>query len=279
MNPFRLKENHAFFRLLTNISGFPVITINKFFFKAGFFSLLVFLGLGQDIRAKTGEVRIGVASNFTTAAREIASVFSASTGHQVRLSFGSTGTLYTQILYGAPLDVFLAADEVRPAKIEQEGKAVSGTVFTYAIGRLVLYSRNAKLVDKDGGVLMAGIFERIAIANPKTAPYGTAAKQTLIKLGFYKKLSTKRIIGNNIAQTYQFVVTGNAELGLVALAQVKGHKGGSSWLVPENFHSPIRQNAVLLNRGKANKAALAFMKFLRSDEAQKIIRHYGYATQ
>ena len=226
--------------------------------------------------AHADAVRIAVAANFTAAMREIAERFEAASGHRTIISYGSTGKLYTQIIHGAPFDVFLSADQHRPALLEEAGKA-SGR-FTYATGRLVLWSRiPGQQIDRE--TLNIGQFNRLAIANPKTAPYGTAAVEVLRELGTYENLSSRLVIGDSIAQAFQFVASGNAELGLVALAQVSLAEHGSRWLVPETLHTPVRQDAVLLDRGNRNQAALEFIRYLESPEAQRIIQRYGYDTE
>lgn len=229
--------------------------------------------------AQAGVVRVAVAANFTTAMKEIAGAFEHHTGDRVLLSFGSTGSLYAQIRHGAPYDVFLAADERRPRLLEQAGVAVKGSRFTYAVGRLVLWSAKSGVVDAKGEVLKHGKFARLAIANPKTAPYGSAAKQVLEHLKLWHTLAPRIVRGENIAQTYQFVATGNAELGFVALSQVMQIGGGSRWPVPHDLYSPIRQQAVLLKRGKDNAAAHALIAYLKGKAGRAVIEHFGYATE
>lgn len=223
------------------------------------------------------ETSVAVAANFTGAAKELGVLFSNSTTHEAIFSFGSTGQLYAQISQDAPFDVFLAADSVRPKKAVGEGLAVDGSRFTYATGRIALFSRDSALIT-DGATLKHAEFATIAIPNPVTAPYGAAAVEVLMALNVYDVLSTRIVQGTNVAQTYQFIATGNAELGFVALSQIAGHRTGSRWIVPEALHSPIKQDAVLLIRGAANPAALAFVSFLRSPEARTIIREYGYGV-
>ncbi|MBW8328579.1 MAG: molybdate ABC transporter substrate-binding protein [Thiobacillus sp.] len=209
----------------------------------------------------------------------IAADFEKATGHQAKLAFGSTGKFYAQIRNGAPFDVLLAADDETPAKLEREGGAVAGSRFTYSIGRLALWSAKPDYVDDKGAVLKQGTFKHLALANPKLAPYGAAAVETLNRLGLLAALQPKFVQGENIAQTFQFVSTGNAELGFVALSQVTEAgklKRGSAWIVPPGLHAPIRQDAVILTRGKDTPAALALMKYLKTDKARAIIRAYGY---
>jgi molybdate transport system substrate-binding protein len=225
--------------------------------------------------AFAGEARIAVAANFSEAARAIAGEFSRASGHETILSFGSTGQLYTQISQGAPFDVFLAADQQRPQLAVKENFAVSESRFTYATGSIVLYSIYPDLVEGES-TLEHGNFNRIAIANPGTAPYGMAAVETLQHLGVYRTLQDKIVQGNNIAQAYQFVETGNAEIGFVALSQVASHNDGSRWYVPKSYYSVIAQDAVLLKRGADNDVAIAFLAFLQSAKARMILERFGY---
>lgn len=229
--------------------------------------------------ALAGEVQVAVAANFTEPAQEIATAFKAATGHTATLSFGASGQFYAQIAHGAPYEVFLSADAERPQKAEQEGLAVAGTRTTYAIGRLVLYSRTPGLVDAKGAVLASGRFAKLAIADPATAPYGVAAVQTLQKLKVHEAVKPKIVMGTSIAQAYQFVATGAADLGFVALSQVINEPGGSRWLVPAADHAPIEQQAVLLKTGEGDPAAKAFLAFLKSPAAVGIIRKYGYEVR
>jgi molybdate transport system substrate-binding protein len=227
--------------------------------------------------AHAGETNVAVAANFTDAANEIAEVFKEKTGHEAILSFGSTGQLYTQITQEAPFEVFLAADDERPRKAVDEGFAVPGSQFTYAIGTLVLWSQDSDLVQGEQ-TLKDGDFTKIAIANPEAAPYGAAAVATMKSLGVYEQLEPKIVQGNNISQTLQFVETGNAELGFIALAQVARSDEGSRWVVPDGLHEPIRQDAALLKTGADNEAAQAFVEFLKGPEAAAIIKDFGYGT-
>lgn len=229
--------------------------------------------------AAAGETKVAVAANFTEAAREIAARFKARTGHEATLSFGSSGQFYTQIANGAPYEVFLSADVERPLRAETEGLAVQGSRFTYATGRLVLFSRTPGLVDPNGAVLARGGFEKLAIADPMTAPYGQAAVETLTKLKLQDVLKPKIVRGASISQAFQYVQTGAAELGFVALSQVIDEKGGSRWVVPAADHTPIEQQAVLLKTGQNSPAAKAFLAFLKSAEAKAIIRRYGYEVR
>ena len=227
-------------------------------------------------QAMAAEVKVAVAANFTEPAKEIAARFKARTGHDASLSFGASGQFYTQIANGAPFEVFLSADRERPEKAEAEGLGVAGSRFTYAVGRLVLFSKTPGLVDGKGAVLKSGKFQKLAIADPKTAPYGVAAVETMRKLGLTDALAPKLVQGTSITQAYQFVDTGAAELGFLALSQVITVRGGSRWVVPATNHTPIDQQAVLLKTGASDPAAAAFMAFLKGAEAKAIIRKYGY---
>lgn len=237
---------------------------------------VVLVVLGGASGAGAREVNAAVAANFTEPAKEIAAAFQARTGDEVKLSFGSSGQFYAQISQGAPFEVFLSADEERPAKAEAEGLAVKGSRFTYAVGQLVLYSRTAGLVDARGAVLKSGRFDKLAIADPAAAPYGAAAMETLARLGLLPAVRAKIVQGASITQAFQFVQTGAAELGFVALSQVIGEPGGSRWIVPERLHRPILQQAVLLKTGEDDAAARAFLKFLQGPQARRIIARYGY---
>ena len=226
-----------------------------------------------------GEVQVAVAANFTAPMQQIAADFARDTGHKAVLSFGATGKFYAQIVNGAPFEVFLAADDTTPARLEKEGHAVLGSRFTYAVGKLVLWSAKADFVDAKGDVLKGGNFNKVSIANPKTAPYGAAAVETLKKLNLLDAVQPKFVQGENISQTLQFVHTGNADLGFVALSQVfKDGKlsGGSAWIVPGEFHEPIYQDAAILAKGKDNAAATALLAYLKGDKAKAVIRSFGY---
>lgn len=225
------------------------------------------------------EVQVAVAANFTAPMKRIAADFEKDTGHKATLAFGATGRFYAQITSGAPFEVFLAADDETPAKLEKDGSAVNGSRFTYATGKLVLWSAQPGLVDAQGEVLKKNAFSKIAIAAPKLAPYGAAAVETMTKLGLMATLEPKLVTGESIGQAFSFISTGNAELGFVALSQVVEDgkiKSGSGWIVPENLHSPIRQDAVLLGKGKDNKAAVALMAYLKTEKARTVIRSFGY---
>ena len=226
--------------------------------------------------AHAGTTQVAVAANFTDAAKAIGAAFTAETGHEAVFSFGSTGQLYTQITQGAPFDALLSADDIRPAKAVADGLGEAGTVFTYAIGQLALWSAEPGLVDGPEA-LQDPDLTRIAIANPKTAPYGAAAVQAMQKLGVYDSLLPKIVQGDSITQTFQFVATRNAEIGFVALSQVVGRTDGSLWLVDPSLYDPIRQDAVLLGHGAGNPAARAFLDFLKGETASGIIAGFGYA--
>jgi molybdate transport system substrate-binding protein len=228
------------------------------------------------VPASAAETQVAVAANFTEPAKAIAEAFRAATGHTAVLSFGASGAFYAQISHGAPFEVLLSADADRPRQAERDGLAAPGTRFSYAVGRLVLFSKTPGLVDGAGAVLSSDRFAKLAIADPSSAPYGVAAIQTLRKLGLYDRLKPKIVTGASIAQAYQFVDSGAAELGFVALSQVIDVQGGSRWLVPAGDHAAIDQQAVLLKTGQNNPAAAAFMAFLRSPAAVAIIRRYGY---
>ena len=224
------------------------------------------------VPASADTAQVAVAANFTAVAEQLAELFTAQTGHELRLSFGATGLLYAQITQGAPFDVLLAADSERPARAVAEGLGVAGSVFTYATGTLVLYSTSLPL--GDGVTVLSREFSKLAIADPIAAPYGRAAVEVLTKLELYRKLEARLVVGENIAQTLQFVETGNAELGFVALSQVAG--GDNIWVVPAELYAPIRQDAVLLQSGAENVAATAFLAFLRSEDAVRVIEAAGY---
>ncbi len=229
--------------------------------------------------AQADEVQVAVAANFTGPMQVIAPLFERDTGHKAIPSFGATGKFYAQVVNGAPFEVLLAADDETPARMVREGHAVAGTPFTYAIGTLVLWSAKADFVDDKGEILKKGGFRHLAIANPKTAPYGAAALQAMGKLGVADNLKPLFVQGENIAQTQQFVATGAAELGFIAYSQVikNGRIGsGSGWIVPAKLYDPIRQDAVILARGRDKPAALALLNYLKGDKAKAIIRSFGY---
>jgi molybdate transport system substrate-binding protein len=248
---------------------------------------LLWVLAGSLIGAATqaGEVMVAVAANFTAPMQKIAQAFEQDTGHKAQLAFGATGKFYAQIKNGAPFAVLLAADDETPARIEKEGLAVAGTRFTYATGRLALWSKSPNLVDDKGEVLRSNSLNKIgihkiAIADPKLAPYGIAAMEVINKMGVQAVVTPKLVQGESIGQAYQFVSTENAQLGFVALSQISFDgriTQGSAWVVPQSMHTPLKQDAVLLNSGKDNTAALALLKYLQADKAKTIIRQYGYA--
>ncbi len=230
--------------------------------------------------AQAGEVTVAVAANFTAPMQKIAQAFEQDTGHKAQLAFGATGKFYAQIKNGAPFAVLLAADDETPARLEKESLAVTGTRFTYATGRLALWSKQANLVDDKGEVLRSNSFNKLAIADPKLAPYGAAAMAVIQHLGVQANVTPKLVQGESIGQTYQFVSTENAQLGFVALSQISFDgriTQGSAWVVPPSMHAPLKQDAVLLAAGKDNAAAQALLKYLQADKAKTIIRQYGYA--
>lgn len=228
------------------------------------------------------EVQVAVAANFTAPMQQIAALFEKDSGHKASLAFGATGKFYAQIANGAPFEILLAADDETPARIEKEGLGVAGSRFTYAVGKLVLWSANADLVDGAGAVLKTGNFKHLSLANPKAAPYGAAAVEAMTKLGVLAEITPRIVQGENISQAHQFVVSGNAELGFVALSQVyKDGKlsSGSMWSVPANLYQPILQDAVLLAKGRDKPAATALLAYLKGDKARAIIKSYGYESR
>ena len=239
-------------------------------------ALLAAFFVSTGLPANAGQdVKIAVAANFTDPIKEIAASFEKSTADKLLLSFGATGQFYAQITQGAPFDILISADKATPAKAISEGHAVAGTAFTYAVGKLVLFSKTAGLVSGEA-TLKDAKFAKIAIANPATAPYGAAAVEVMKALGVYDALLPKIVQGQNIAQTFQFVDTANAEVGFIALSQVAFAKDGSRWVVPSNLHAPIAQDAVLLKTGASNEAARNFLAFLKGPEAKAVIEKFGY---
>ena len=229
--------------------------------------------------ATAAEVKAAVAANFGAPMKRIAEKFEESTGHKVVISVGATAKFYAQITNGAPFDVLLSADDETPLRLEKEGFSEAGSRFTYATGRLVLWSAKPGLVDDKGAVLMRNDFKHLAIAAPKLAPYGAATMEALTKLGRLASLQAKLVMGESIGQTFSMVSSGNAELGFVAVSQAfeDGQlKSGSAWVVPANLHSPLKQDAVLLSRGRSNPAALQLLAFLKSDQARAIMNSFGY---
>ena len=245
-------------------------------------SLLPFLfaavavGCGDATPSEPGTVRVAVAANFGAVQAELARRFEERTGYRVRASPGATGQLYAQIRHGAPYDVLLAADAERPRLLEEEGLGVPGSRFTYATGRLALYGPTLDSVRPGGADLRSGFPTHLAIANPRIAPYGAAAEQVLARLGLAAAVRPRIVQGESIAQTHQFVRSGAAEMGFVALSQVVGEPRRTYWLVPEDHHAPILQDAVLLRRGEQSAAARAYLRFLRSEEARRVIESHGY---
>lgn len=240
----------------------------------------VWLGAcGLPWAVQAADVSVAVAANFSAPMQAIAQAFQRDTGHRAQLAFGATGQFYAQIRHGAPFAVLLSADAATPQKLQAEGLAVPGTRFTYAQGKLLLWSRQPGVVDAQGQVLKNGAFDKIAIANPKLAPYGVAAMQVLQQMGVATQVMPKVVEGSNIAQTHQFVASGNATLGFVAMSQVFENgrlKEGSGWVVPGHLYSPIRQDAVLLNPGKGNEAATALLRYLQAEPTKALIRSFGY---
>ena len=233
--------------------------------------------LANSAAAET--VQVAVAANFTAPMQQIAADFEKETGHKAVLSFGATGKFYAQITNGAPFEVFLSADDETPAKLEKELLIAPHSRFTYAIGKLVLWSAQEGTVDAKGEILKSGDFKHLSLANPKTAPYGAAAIEVLKKLGAFERVESRIVQGENIAQAHQFVATGNAQLGFVALSQVyKDGKvtSGSAWIVPAKLYAPIRQDAAILAKGLHNPVAKALADYLKTDKARAVIRSYGY---
>lgn len=241
--------------------------------------LAILIGCSAFTSAQADEVQVAVAANFTAPIQAIASDFEKDTGHKLIAAYGATGQFYTQIKNGAPFEVFLAADDSTPEKLENEGDIVPGSRFTYAVGTLALWSAKDGYIDGTDKTLIGNQYKHLSIANPKAAPYGLAATQVLAKLDLTDKVKNKIVEGQNITQAYQFVSTGNAELGFVALSQIyKDGKvsSGSAWIVPEAMHDPIRQDAVILKKGENNPAAKALAEYLKGPKATAIIKSYGY---
>jgi molybdate transport system substrate-binding protein len=248
----------------------------KAFHLLRFFLLAASVGASQ---AQADEVSVAVAANFTGPMEKIAPAFEKATGHKAQVAYGTVGKFYAQIKNGAPFDVLISADDETPMRLEKDSLAIASSRFTYAIGKLVLWSAKPGLVDDKGEVLKRGDFKHLAIANPKVAVYGAAATEAMKKLGVDVALASKLVFGENITQAYQFAATGNAELGFVALSQIYKdgqYAAGSYWLVPPALYSQIRQDAVLLVRGKDNAAAMALLTYLKSDAAKLVIRAHGY---
>lgn len=247
--------------------------------RKSFILTLLFVAYATSLRAE--EAMVAVAANFSAPMQQIAALFQKETGHQIKLSFGASGGIYAQIKNGAPFDLFLSADQLTPQKLEAEGLGVPNSRFTYATGQLVLWSKQEGLVDAKGHVLQNKSIQRIALANPKLAPYGAAAMETMTNLGLLKELQSKLVQGDNIAQTYQFVSTQNAQIGFVALSQVFANgnlTSGSAWIVPGNLHQPIQQDVILLRKGQDNKAATALLLYFKGEQAKKIMKSFGYLS-
>lgn len=251
----------------------------------GHTAFVLFMALamaGWPARAVAETALAAVAANFADTAEALVAPFREKTGHDVTVTTGSTGKLYAQIRAGAPYDLMLSADAATPARLLAEGAAVQGSAFTYAVGQLALWSRQEGRIGKNGREALAEPRLRfVAIANPELAPYGAAGREALISMGLWDTLQDRIVMGQNIGQTHAMVATGAAELGLVALSSVRRPDGaatGSVWLVPQDLYSPIRQDAVLLRAGAGNPAARAFLEFLRSPRAAKVIRAYGYGN-
>lgn len=229
----------------------------------------------------TEEVRVAVASNFAPVVKELAKLYHQETTNHVKLSFGSSGKLFAQIIHGAPFDIFLSADQSKPIALVKAGVADDHQRFTYAIGQLALMTTKPAFYNSLKDTLISGSFNKLALANPKLAPYGMAAQETLQALDLISQTRNKWVQGENISQTYQFVATGNADLGFVALSQIKQDSTfpeQAYWQVPENFYNAIRQDAVLLKKGENKAAAQSFIRFIQSTRAKQRIKAYGYIT-
>jgi molybdate transport system substrate-binding protein len=225
------------------------------------------------------DINVAVAGNFLKPLKILSTQFELETGHKLLLSVGSTGKLFTQINHGAPFEIFLAADQIRPTKLVEQQLADKDSQFTYAKGKLVLWSQEPDLIDPQGDRLKSQRLIHLAIANPKIAPYGAQALQVLKHLGLYSQLKDKLLFGQNVGQVFQYVSSGNVRQGIIPLSQVTNEgtiTSGSAWIIPSNFYQPIKQDAVLLNHGKSNPAAHLFLNYLKSPQALSIIRSFGY---
>lgn len=246
----------------------------------GFRHFLILLWIVCGANVSYGEqLSVAVASNFTAAMRQLSDEFEETTGHTLNVSYGSSGKFYAQIRHGAPFQVFLSADQTKPEALIKAGLVTPANRFTYAVGALALWSSKSDVVDENGEVLRLGHFNKLALANPLLAPYGAAALDVLRHLSLENATRNSWVMGENIAQTYQFVSTGNADIGFVAVSQIVENgllKSGSTWIVPPKFYRPIKQDAVLLNSGVHNVAAKEFIAFLQSEKARTIIRTFGY---
>lgn len=239
-------------------------------------ALLVILFIGSA-RASADEALVAVAANFARTTEALAEAYEAESGHTITISSGSTGQLYARIVQGAPYDAFLSADAERPAMLVESGQAVAGSRFTYAVGRLALWSVDPDRIGPEGAAALSGGFRFLAIANPRTAPYGAAAVEVLETLGLTETVADRLVTGTDVGAAYAFIASGNAELGFIALSQLPDGQG-SAWIVPEELHAPLAQDAVLLTRGADNPAALGFLAFLRSEEARAVIEAAGYGA-
>lgn len=246
-------------------------------------SLFIFSAITLALQsAQAAQVRVAVASNFTAPMQEIAALFEQETGHETILSFGSSGKFLAQIKNGAPFDVFLSADQEKPTVLANEQTTAKASQFTYAIGTLVLWSSDTTREITGPDALTNQPFNKLALANPRLAPYGKAALQTLTALQLKEKTEPHWVQGENISQTYHFVASGNAEIGFVALSQVTENgeiRKGTGWVVPKHYYEPIKQDAVLLQRAEHNDAAHALLSFLKSPAAHAVIRDYGYSIE
>ncbi|MSO81226.1 MAG: molybdate ABC transporter substrate-binding protein [Alphaproteobacteria bacterium] len=238
----------------------------------------LFAALLMATAARAETATVAVAANFAGPAQEIAAAFAAASGHRLEISTGSSGAFYAQIVKGAPFDAFLSADAERPARLAAEGHGPAASAFTYAVGRLGLWSADPARIGPDGTAALRTGFRYLAIANPAVAPYGAAAREALEKLGLWRAVESRIVMGHDIGQTFQMAATGNAEMGFVALSQAASKPGrkGSVWTVPAALHAPIRHDAILLARGAGNAAARDFLAFLKAPAAEEIIRRYGY---
>lgn len=248
------------------------------------FTVSLAFGLAALLSSATyaDSVQVGVAANFAPTLKAMADDFSQQTRHTLLISPEATGKLYAQIKNGAPYEVFLSADQTTPKKLADEGDAIASSQFTYAIGKLALWSADPTLIDAQGEVLKTGEARHLAIANPKTAPYGAAAVSVMEALGVYSRWQARLVQGENIAQAFQFIGTGNAELGFVALSQIMRDgklTRGSAWIVDPGLHSPLRQDVILLKRGERNPAAIALMQYLQGTAAKQLMHQHGYATE
>ena len=247
--------------------------------RVGLICFLLFVCLSET--AAAARVRVAVASNFLSPLQSMAKSFEKETGHSLRISAGSTGKLYSQIVNGAPFDVFLAANSTEPSRLESSGNSVKGSRFTYGLGQLVLWAPQSENNDKSiQEILDSDGLSRLSVANPLTAPYGAAAVETLYKLGVYQSLEKKIIRGENVSQAYQFVASGAAQYGFIAQSQLRVEERNNSkgyWLVDRSLYTPITQQAVLLKRGENNLAARQFLEFLQSNTGRTAIESFGYA--